>query len=29
MFWDDDVQGAADRFLRQITKEFGAALFQI
>src|SRR5262245_43279430 len=23
MFRDDDVQGAADRFLRQITKEFG------
>src|SRR5262245_65471964 len=23
MFWDDDVQGAPDRFLRQITKEFG------
>jgi hypothetical protein len=23
MFWDDEVQGAADRFLRQITKEFG------
>jgi hypothetical protein len=21
--WDDDVQGAPDRFLRQITKEFG------
>jgi len=23
MFWDDDVQGPPDCFLRQITKEFG------
>src|SRR5262249_32277956 len=23
MFWDDDVQGTADRLLRRITEEFG------